>query len=247
VLFLMYDENDGWFDHVPPPTAPKGTAGEWVTAAKISSETDGIRGPLGLGVRVPMLVLSPFSRGGHVASEVFDHTSQLKFVAERFGVEIPNVSAWRKKTVGDLTSTLFRSAKVDGLPSLPTVALAAPQPTGTCNEVDQDDEQGGAHPTIPTRQRMPTQHGTTVSATRYFAPSKTTTRRTPATSGHNTATTKSAANALAHGGLADTGGTPGAVPAAALTAAGLAALAIHRHTRPAAPPDPEVREDENVG
>ena len=26
-LFLMYDENDGWFDHVPPPTAPAGTAG----------------------------------------------------------------------------------------------------------------------------------------------------------------------------------------------------------------------------
>ena len=67
-LFMMYDENDGWFDHVSPPTAPKGTPGEWLTAKTISPETNGIRGPLGLGVRVPMLVVSPFSRGGHVVS-----------------------------------------------------------------------------------------------------------------------------------------------------------------------------------
>jgi phospholipase C len=86
VLFLMYDENDGWFDHVPPPTAPKGTPGEWLTAKTISSETLGIRGPMGLGVRVPLLVISPFARGGHIAKETFDHTSQLKFIAERFGV-----------------------------------------------------------------------------------------------------------------------------------------------------------------
>ena len=85
-LFLMYDENDGWFDHVPPPTAPAGTAGEYLTASPPTigdpdPGTLGIAGPLGLGVRVPMLVISPFSRGGHIASEVFDHTSQLKLVA----------------------------------------------------------------------------------------------------------------------------------------------------------------------
>ena len=59
-----------------------------------------------MGFRVPMLVLSPFSRGGHVASEVFDHTSQLRFLEERFGVKAPNISAWRRHTAGDLTSTL---------------------------------------------------------------------------------------------------------------------------------------------
>ena len=56
--------------------------------------------------RVPMLVVSPFSAGGWVCSDVFDHTSQLQFLAERFGVTVPNVSAWRNKTVGDLTATL---------------------------------------------------------------------------------------------------------------------------------------------
>jgi phospholipase C len=79
-LFPMYDENDGWFDHVPRPTAPAGTPGEYLTAippklGDPKSDTLNIAGPLGLGVRVPMLVISPFSRGGHIASEVFDHTS----------------------------------------------------------------------------------------------------------------------------------------------------------------------------
>ena len=65
-----------------------------------------VAGPVGLGFRVPMLVLSPFSRGGYVCSETFDHTSQLRFLEERFGVRAPNISAWRRQTVGDLTATL---------------------------------------------------------------------------------------------------------------------------------------------
>jgi phospholipase C len=159
VVFLMYDENDGWFDHVRPPTAPKGTPGEWLTAKNIGADTDGIRGPLGLGVRVPLLVLSPFARGGHVASQVFDHTSQLQFLRERFGVEVPNVSKWRRETVGDLTSTLFRSAKNLSMPALPTVPLAAVPPvTGNCSEDNQDTEQGGAAPVVPVKQKMPSQH-----------------------------------------------------------------------------------------
>ncbi len=102
VLFIMYDENDGWFDHVPPPTPDPLTPGEFVTASGYSSYT----GPIGLGVRVPMLVVSPFSAGGWVCSDTFDHTSQLQFLAERFGVTVPNVSSWRQGTVGDLTATL---------------------------------------------------------------------------------------------------------------------------------------------
>ena len=72
----------------------------------LPADAKGIRGPVGLGFRVPMLVLSPFSRGGHVASEVFDHTSQLRFLEERFGVRAPNISAWRRRHAGDLTSAL---------------------------------------------------------------------------------------------------------------------------------------------
>jgi phospholipase C len=125
VLFHMYDENDGFFDHVPPPVAPVGTAGEYLTAGSGSLPADahGIRGPVGLGFRVPMLVLSPFSRGGHVASQVFDHTSQLRFLEERFGVRAPNISAWRRKTVGDLTSSLRHVGAGDvTVPALPSTA-----------------------------------------------------------------------------------------------------------------------------
>jgi phospholipase C len=164
VVFVMHDENDGFFDHVPPPVPPHGTDGEWLTAPDIASDTLGIRGPIGLGVRVPCLVVSPFSRGGHVASEVFDHTSQLKFLHARFGVEPINVSKWRRHTVGDLTSTLFRSPANHHVPALPEVELPPEVFSGVCNEVYQDDQGLGdsTRPTIPKHQRMPTQHGTTI-------------------------------------------------------------------------------------
>jgi phospholipase C len=169
VFVLMYDENDGWFDHVSPPTAPAGTAGEYLTASPSpildpNQDTLGIKGPLGLGVRVPALVISPFSRGGHIATEVFDHTSQLKLVAERFGVEVPNVSAWRQKTVGDLTSTLFQSKTDTSVPRLPAPALPAQTFSGSCSLVDQDTETGGASPDVPTDQTMPTQGGSSAAA-----------------------------------------------------------------------------------
>jgi phospholipase C len=170
VLFVMYDENDGMFDHVSPPTAPKGTPGEWLTAPDLSDTTDGIRGPLGLGVRVPLLVVSPFSRGGHIASETFDHTSQLKFLEQRFDVHVPGISHWRRRTVGDLTSTLFRSRTRTGVPALdPAPGLGAPETSGPCAEALQEAEfVGGSDPTLPTKeQRMPTQDGRTIAAHRF--------------------------------------------------------------------------------
>lgn len=78
-LIVSYDENGGFFDHVPPPVPPPGTPGEYITAP-LAGVAEGIAGPIGLGFRVPCLVISPFSRGGLVASEVFDHTSQLRLV-----------------------------------------------------------------------------------------------------------------------------------------------------------------------
>ncbi|TMB86941.1 MAG: phospholipase, partial [Chloroflexi bacterium] len=92
-LFITYDENGGFFDHVPPPTAPAGTPGEYVTVPTLPSAAEGIRGPIGLGFRVPQLVVSPFSRGGFVCSKVFDLTSPLLFLERRFGAEVPNLSA----------------------------------------------------------------------------------------------------------------------------------------------------------
>ena len=173
-LFLMYDENDGWFDHVPPPTPPAGTPGEYLTATPSStlepgnsSQDLGITGPLGLGMRVPMLVISPFSRGGHIASQTFDHTSQLQLVAARFGVEVPNVSAWRRATVGNLTSTMFQSPPSTKVPVLPATAVDMPL-TGTCAAASQDTETGGASPSVPTKQTMPIQGGSSAPASKYY-------------------------------------------------------------------------------
>ena len=51
-----------------------------------------------------MIVVSPWSKGGWVDSQVFDHTSVLQFLERRFGVGEPNISPWRRAVAGDLTS-----------------------------------------------------------------------------------------------------------------------------------------------
>jgi phospholipase C len=119
-------------------------------------------------VRVPLLVVSPFSRGGHIADEVFDHTSQMQLIAKRFGVEVPNVSAWRRKTVGDLTSTLFKSKKDTSVPKLPPTRILFATPPSPADYTHQWTESGGFPPSIPTKQRMPNQHGGTDPASKYF-------------------------------------------------------------------------------
>jgi phospholipase C len=159
VLFHMYDENDGWFDHVPPPVPPAGAPGEWLRQP-LPAAAHGVDGPVGLGFRVPMLVLSPFSRGGYVATETFDHTSQLRFLEERFGIRAPNLSAWRRRTVGDLTSTLRLSKADASLPTLPATSGDTPAgvmaqgcTTGDIYEISNDQPP---YPQ-PAVQRMPTQ------------------------------------------------------------------------------------------
>jgi phospholipase C len=123
VLFIVHDENGGFFDHVPPPAAPAGTEGEWLTAP-LPAAAGGIAGPVGLGFRNPCLVVSPFSRGGHVCSDVFDHTSLLRFIEARFGVEVPNLSRWRRSVTGDMTSALaLGRPPVTAVPALPATSL----------------------------------------------------------------------------------------------------------------------------
>src|SRR5262249_56291614 len=86
--------------------------------------------PYGLGPRVPVYVISPWSKGGWVDSQVFDHTSVLRFLERRFGVAEPNISAWRRAVCGDLTSA-FDFADPDGrrfldeLPDTTVLAVAA--------------------------------------------------------------------------------------------------------------------------
>ncbi len=163
VLFIMYDENDGFFDHVPPLTAPAGTAGEYLEnqSATTLSQSGGIAGPLGLGVRVPMLVVSPFSAGGWVCSDIFDHTSQLQFLGTLFNVDVPNVSAWRRSTVGNLMSTLPVLSKPDyKVPKIAAVSddQSAPPISNECtaDQVIELDPNDGAYP-VPTKQKMPKQ------------------------------------------------------------------------------------------
>jgi len=111
VLIVNYDEGDGSFDHIvsptPPPAAGFGASSvsienEIVTA---SGEPAGFpSGPVGLSTRVPLIAISPWSKGGFVNSQVFDHSSLIQFIEKRFGVFEPNISPWRRAAVGDLTS-----------------------------------------------------------------------------------------------------------------------------------------------
>ncbi|GAB3503877.1 phosphocholine-specific phospholipase C [Amycolatopsis cihanbeyliensis] len=131
-LFLTFDENDGYFDHVPPPVPP----------AVEGDDADHVDGrPLGLGPRVPMTVVSPWTIGGFVDSRVYDHTSMLRFLERWTGVREPNISPWRRTVAGDLTGAFdFRWA---GRPPRPRRPGPVPE------AVDR------WHPEPPESQRMP--------------------------------------------------------------------------------------------
>ncbi|MEV3927866.1 MULTISPECIES: phosphocholine-specific phospholipase C [unclassified Streptomyces] len=132
VVLITYDENDGFFDHVPPPVAP----------AEVTEEQWEGR-PTGLGVRVPLLVVSPWTVGGHVCSEVFDHTSVIRLLERWTGVKEPNIGDWRRQVTGDLTSAFdFTRARRQPESERP----AAIPPFG-----------GRWQPRPPAVQRMPVQ------------------------------------------------------------------------------------------
>lgn len=130
IFILTYDENDGYFDHVAPfvpplSTDPKqgqvsskiDTQDEWVTLEqdKARDSKSSIASPIGLGFRVPMVVASPWTRGGWVNSEVCDLTSTLQFleyfIEKKTGKKVieENISSWRRGTCGNMTS-IFQPA-----------------------------------------------------------------------------------------------------------------------------------------
>ena len=108
VFILNYDENDGLFDHVAPPVPPAGTAHEFVNGL-----------PVGAGFRVPAIIISPWTAGGWVCSQPFDHTSVLQFLEKFTGVQEPNISAWRRQTFGDLTAAFGFDTALAKAPALP--------------------------------------------------------------------------------------------------------------------------------
>jgi phospholipase C len=146
VVILNYDENDGFFDHVPPPVPAAGTAGEFISGV-----------PVGLGFRVPLLVLSPWTRGGWVCSETFDHTSVIQFL-EQWTAALGTpaacqyISGWRRQVCGDLVSVFDFSAPVYGLPALPqpgpiisgSTCNPLPNPSPTTNA--QPSQEPGTRP-----------------------------------------------------------------------------------------------------
>jgi len=135
VLLINFDENDGYFDHVPPPVAPQppsGAGDDWYAGK-----------PIGLGPRVPMTVVSPWTVGGHVNSQVFDHTSVLRFLELWTGVREPNISSWRRTVCGDLTSAF----DFDRTYRQPSVDRPGPVPAPI----------NRWHPTPPADQALPAQ------------------------------------------------------------------------------------------
>jgi len=145
-LLVMFDENDGFFDHVPPPAPPSrdpgqpdaylgastvATVGEYhLHHAASEAHIDApefVGRPYGLGPRVPMYIVSPWSRGGWVNAQVFDHISVIRFLEARFGVMEPNISPWRRAVCGDLTSAFdFKSPNAEPfVAALPSTAATA--------------------------------------------------------------------------------------------------------------------------
>ena len=150
-LFLTFDENDGFFDHVVPPYPSVGAlkgAATVSTRHELYTGSSGAPGPYGLGVRVPMTVISPWSTGGWVCSEVFDHTSIIRFMERRFGVREPHITPWRRAVCGDLTSAFDFSRSATAAPTLPSTT--AYQPPDASRHPDYV-------PSPPTRQRVPKQ------------------------------------------------------------------------------------------
>ena len=157
-LFLTFDENDGFFDHLVPPIpvddpaaggSTVSTAGEFYTAANNATNAEQFTpGAYGLGIRVPMLVISPWSKGGWVSSELFDHTSIIRFIEQRFGVTEPHISPWRRAICGDLTSAFDFTQRHSPVPPLPSTAAYVPP----------DDQRHSDYvPVPPSQGSMPRQ------------------------------------------------------------------------------------------
>jgi phospholipase C len=137
VFLVNFDENDGFFDHAPPPAPPSLDPASHEPLGHSDIDTiderhvvaqgrEALLGrPYGLGPRVPLYAISPWSRGGYVSSEVFDHTSILRFLEARFGVAEKNISPWRRAVCGDLTS-LFNFKTPNHEPFFNTLPVTGP-------------------------------------------------------------------------------------------------------------------------
>lgn len=151
LVVIDYDENDGQFDHVPPPVPAPGEKDEFYQEIGGTLSQHGVTAPMpvGLGFRVPLILVSPWTRGGYVTSEVSDHTSIIQLMetwTQAIGkpARCPNISAWRRTVCGDLTSAFDFRSPVYGLPELPATTVIG------------DPAGGSYHPPV-TSNAMPKQ------------------------------------------------------------------------------------------
>jgi phospholipase C len=145
VLLVNYDENDGYFDHVVAPFPEPGTPDEFVAGL-----------PIGMGARVPMTVVSPWSRGGWVNSQVSDHTSVIRFLEQVTGVREPNISAWRRTVSGDLTSCFDFTTPDTSIPGADVVP-GLDQTQALVSAADADHTKPPIQQPAVGAQRMPAQ------------------------------------------------------------------------------------------
>jgi phospholipase C len=148
-LFITYDEHDGFFDHQLPPCPEASVTDEYI---------DGL--PIGPGTRVPMLVCSPWTRGGYVDSNVYNHTSMLQFLAAWTGVKPANVTPWRASVTGDLTAAFDFEHPDFSIPKIPTLAQtwALTQLTGGSTTPPAEGDQKMPAQEPGTRPHRPTNH-----------------------------------------------------------------------------------------
>lgn len=148
VFILNYDEGGQFFDHHFTPTPPASST-DGVSTVTTQGEITAVGLPIGLGFRVPLLIISPWTRGNIVNSQVFDHTSVIRFVAERFNVTCPNISPWRQTVTGNLLSFFDFNNPNYTWPTLPDTS-------GYVQEANTECETLPA-PKIPATQTYPTQ------------------------------------------------------------------------------------------
>jgi phospholipase C len=150
-LFVFnYDEGGQFFDHAVPFTPPQGDEDGASTVSTHGESWLGL--PIGPGFRVALMMISPWSRGGFVVSEAFDHTSSLKLIEKRFNVSIPNISPWRRAMLGDLTSALDFSSpdySTDWVSALPDTSAYPAESIKECDTLPP--------PKLPAVQAMPAQ------------------------------------------------------------------------------------------
>jgi phospholipase C len=94
-----------------------------------------------------------------VCSQLFDHTSLLRFIETRFGVEVPKLSPWRRSVTGDPTAALALSRPPDpSIPALPSTSLG---PTALAEQAVLNSLAGtldlGINYPLPTTNAMPSQ------------------------------------------------------------------------------------------